>query len=133
MSRWPQVLLLFWIAAALLGLWPGLQPDAIQLGRILALPHAQAWLGHDDLGRNILARLLAGREGAEDLPLSQLLAGDRGRGIVDPETHHTVLPVLIARVINGAFHPVKRLEAVAGDPYLTRGRSVPAPALRVVS
>lgn len=80
-----------------------------------------------------LARLLAGREGAEDLPLSQLLAGDRGRGIVDPETHHTVLPVLIARVINGAFHPVKRLEAVAGDPYLTRGRSVPAPALRVVS
>jgi len=24
--------------------------------------------------------------------------GDRGRGIVDPETHHTVLPVIIARV-----------------------------------
>lgn len=80
-----------------------------------------------------LARLLAGREGAEELPLSQLLAGDRGRGIVDPETHHTVLPVLIARVVNGAFHPIKRLEAVAGDPYLTRSRSVPAPALRVVS
>lgn len=62
MSRWPQALLLFWIAAALLGLWPGLQPDAIQLGRILALPDAQAWLGHDDLGRNILARLLAGAQ-----------------------------------------------------------------------
>jgi peptide/nickel transport system permease protein len=62
MSRWPQVLLLFWIAAALLGLWPGLQPDAIQLERILALPDAQAWLGHDDLGRNILARLLAGAQ-----------------------------------------------------------------------
>lgn len=60
MSRWPQALLLLWIAAALLGLWPDLQPDAIQLGRILALPDAQAWLGHDDLGRDILARLLAG-------------------------------------------------------------------------
>lgn len=81
-----------------------------------------------------LARLLAHRAGAEDLPLSQLLAGDRGTGIVDPDTHHTVLPVIIARVESGAFTPIRRLEAVAGDPYLTRGRSAPiAPLLRVVS
>ena len=79
-----------------------------------------------------LARLLAHREGAEDWPLSQLLAGDRG-GIVDPETHHTVLPVIIARVEGGAFKAIKRWEAVAGDPYLTRSRQVPAPVLRVVS
>lgn len=77
-----------------------------------------------------LARLLAGREGAENWPLSQLLAGRPG--IVDPETHHTVLPVIIARVEGGAFRVIKRQEAVAGDPYLTRSRSVPAPVLRVV-
>lgn len=80
-----------------------------------------------------LARLLAGREGAENWPLSQLLAGDRC-GIVDPETHHTVLPVVIARVEGGAFKALKRWDAVAGDPYLTRGRQVPlAPVLKVVS
>jgi hypothetical protein len=78
-----------------------------------------------------LARLLHGRAGAENWPLSQLLA-DRA-GIVDPETHHTVLPVIIARVEGGVFKALKRWEAVAGDPYLTRSRSVPAPVLRVVS
>ncbi len=80
-----------------------------------------------------LARLLSGREGAEALPLAQLLAGDPGRGIVDPETHHTVLPVIIARVQGDAFQPIKRLEAVAGDPYLARSKHVPVPMLRVVS
>ena len=80
-----------------------------------------------------LARLLAHREGAEALPLSQLLAGDRGRGIVDPETHHTVLPVILARVEKGVFVPFKQLEAVAGDPYLTRSRQASARVLRVVS
>lgn len=80
-----------------------------------------------------LARLVAHRAGAETLPLSQLLAGDRCRGIVDPETHHTVLPVIIARVEGGAFRPIKRWEAVAGDPYLTRSSSASAPMLRVVS
>ena len=78
-----------------------------------------------------LAGLLAGREGAENWPLSQLLAGRAG--IVDPDTHHTVLPVIIARVEGGVFRPLKRSEAVAGDPYLTRSRSAPASVLRVVS
>lgn len=78
-----------------------------------------------------LARLLAGREGAENWPLSQLLAGQGG--IVDPDTHHTVLPVNIARVKDGAFQVLKRQEAVAGDPYLTRSRSASTPILRVVS
>ena len=81
-----------------------------------------------------LARLLAHRKGAEDLPLSQLLAGDRGVGIVDPDTHHTVLPVIIARIEAGVFKPVRQLPPVAGDPYLTRGLSATAaPMLRVVS
>ena len=81
-----------------------------------------------------LARLLTGRKAAEQLSLSQLLAGDRAAGIVDPETHHTVLPVIIARVENGRFVPIRRLDAVAGDPYLTRSRiGAAAPMLRVVS
>ncbi len=99
--------------------WPG-------AGTFGSSHEAAAFLGVIEL-----ARLLTGRTGAENWPLSQLL-GDRD-GIVDPDTHHTVLPVIIARVENGAFRVVKRQEAVAGDPYLTRGRSVPALALRVVS
>ncbi|MFZ5749960.1 MAG: transporter substrate-binding protein [Pseudomonadota bacterium] len=81
-----------------------------------------------------LARLLAHRPGAENLSLAQLLAGDGAGGIVDPETHHTTLPALIARVEQGAFRVIQRTDRVAGDPYLTRSRSVPAaPSLRVVS
>lgn len=80
-----------------------------------------------------LARLLAGRPGAEELSLPQLLEGGRG-GIIDPETHHTVLPSIIARVENGAFRLVHRRDGVAGDPYLTRSAQRPvAPQLRVVS
>lgn len=82
-----------------------------------------------------LARLLAHRPGAELLSLSQLLAEAGGAaGIVDPETHHTVLPAIIARVERGAFRLVHRRDAVAGDPYLTRSAKTPAlPNLRVVS
>jgi branched-chain amino acid transport system substrate-binding protein len=82
-----------------------------------------------------LARLLAGRPGAEDLSLAQLLSEDRARGgIVDPDTHHTVLPAIIARVEDGAFRVIHRRDGVAGDPYLTRGTVAPAaPQLRVVS
>lgn len=82
-----------------------------------------------------LARLLAHRPGAEHLSLSQLLAeADAAGGIVDPETHHTALPAIIARVEAGAFRLVHRREAVAGDPYLTRtAQAAPVPNLRVVS
>ncbi len=82
-----------------------------------------------------LARLLAHRPGAEDLSLSQLLAGDcRPGGIIDPETHHTVLPAIIARVEGGAFRVIERRADMPGDPYLSRGRMAPlAPMLRVVS
>lgn len=76
-----------------------------------------------------LARLLARRPEAKGL--SDLLDG--AGGIIDPDTHHTSLPVLIARVENGAFRVIQNRGAVAGDPYLTRGRDPMAPALRVVS
>ena len=62
MKRWPQIILLFWITAALAAPVLALQPNAIDLGRILAAPDTHAWLGNDDLGRNVLARLLEGAQ-----------------------------------------------------------------------
>jgi peptide/nickel transport system permease protein len=58
--RLPLVILLLWLTAALLAPLLGLTPDVIALDKILAGPDAGAWLGHDDLGRDLLARLLAG-------------------------------------------------------------------------
>ncbi len=80
-----------------------------------------------------LARLLNKRPGAEDESLAALLRG--AGGIVDGETHHTTLPVLIAQVQNGAFQTLQSRAPVAGDPYLTRGRvaGTIVPNLRVVS
>jgi len=61
MNRYlPHGILMLWVVAALLAPWAGLHPDDIQLDHILTAPHVGAWLGHDDLGRDIFARLLAG-------------------------------------------------------------------------
>ncbi len=75
-----------------------------------------------------LARLLHGRAEAG---ITDLLAG--AVSVVDPKTHHTELPVLIAQVRGGAFRVIREQAAVAGDPYLTRGRVAAVPNLRVVS
>lgn len=84
-----------------------------------------------------LARLVAHRPGAEMMGLNTLLAGERGAaGVIDPQTHHTSLPVLIARVEGGTFRTLAAWDAVAGDPYLTRGLGrnlATAPQLRVVT
>jgi ABC-type branched-subunit amino acid transport system substrate-binding protein len=84
-----------------------------------------------------LARLLAHRPGAEDLSLADLLNGVQGQSsMIDPKTHHTVLPVLIAQVQGGAFRRLAEWSDVAGDPYLTRGsgRNLRAPPqLRAVT
>jgi branched-chain amino acid transport system substrate-binding protein len=76
-----------------------------------------------------LARLLSLKPQAKGL--SDLLT--RAGGIIDPDTHHTRLPVLIARVENGAFRVLQHRGQVAGDPYLTRPGEPAAPQLRVVS
>jgi peptide/nickel transport system permease protein len=60
--RIPLVVLLFWLMAALAVPWLGLSPDTIHLQSILAAPDSHAWLGYDDLGRDILARLLSGAQ-----------------------------------------------------------------------
>jgi branched-chain amino acid transport system substrate-binding protein len=82
----------------------------------------------------VLAGLLAGREGSEGLSLSELLADPSAQGCgIDGQTHHTVLPVLIAEVQGGRFAVIERQAEVAGDPYLTRPRMAPLPRLRAVT
>jgi hypothetical protein len=39
--------------------------------------------------------------------------------MIDVETHHTTLPVLIAQVRNGAFEVLQSWEDIPADPYLT--------------
>jgi len=81
-----------------------------------------------------MARLFHRHPGGEDLPLAELLARDAGAGPIDPATHHTTLPVLIAEVCGGAFHVLHRRPAVMGDPYLTRPDRLPEarPSFRVI-
>ena len=61
-KQWPFVVIVFWIVAVILSQLLDLQPNAIELQRILAAPDTQAWLGNDDLGRDIFSRLLAGAQ-----------------------------------------------------------------------
>lgn len=49
-----------WISATLVGQYLQLAPNAIELNAILQIPSASFWLGTDDLGRSIAARLLHG-------------------------------------------------------------------------
>jgi len=56
------VILWFWLVVVLLGRVFQLDPNSIHLQAILSPPNQQFWLGADDLGRDILARLLRGAE-----------------------------------------------------------------------
>jgi peptide/nickel transport system permease protein len=52
----------FWLLAVLLGRIFNVNPNQIDLNAILSGINAQHWLGADDLGRDILARVLRGVE-----------------------------------------------------------------------
>ena len=56
----PVALLLLWAALSLGASHLPLTPDEIQLEAILAGPSSAALLGHDDLGRDILDRMIVG-------------------------------------------------------------------------
>ncbi|PPC96116.1 MAG: ABC transporter permease, partial [Methylotenera sp.] len=56
------LILAFWLIAVLLGNVLQFNPNAIDLEVILQSPTAQHWFGADDLGRDILARVLSGVE-----------------------------------------------------------------------
>lgn len=52
----------FWLLVVMLGHAVGLNPNQIDLNAILQWPSSQHWLGTDDLGRDILARVIRGVE-----------------------------------------------------------------------
>jgi len=68
-------LVLFWIAVALFSLVSPLDPYAQDVEAVNAAPSAQHWLGTDDLGRDLLARVVHGSRLILTLaPLSVLCA-----------------------------------------------------------
>lgn len=58
----PASVLVIWFAMAIGGPFIGLQPDHIQLDKIIAPPGDGAWLGYDDLGRPLWDRVVAGAQ-----------------------------------------------------------------------
>jgi peptide/nickel transport system permease protein len=62
MKKFAITVLGFWLLAVLLGRILSINPNQIDLNAILSSANAQHWLGADDLGRDILARVLRGVE-----------------------------------------------------------------------
>ena len=62
MKKFAVSVLCFWLLAVLLGRIFNINPNQIDLNAILSSANAQHWLGTDDLGRDILARILRGVE-----------------------------------------------------------------------
>jgi peptide/nickel transport system permease protein len=54
------LVLLGWVALAVVGPWLPLEPNQINLARILSGPGGEAWFGYDDLGRPLWDRLVMG-------------------------------------------------------------------------
>ena len=62
MKKFALIILVFWLCAVLIGRLLGLHGNVIDLNAILTTPNAHNFLGTDDLGRSILARILRGVE-----------------------------------------------------------------------
>lgn len=62
MKSWPAYVLAFWLLAVFASALLKLSPDHIHLELILQVPGLTAWLGSDDLGRDIFSRILAGAQ-----------------------------------------------------------------------
>lgn len=69
MKKFVISILVFWLFAIILGRVLQLNPNIIDLNVILSNPSMQHWFGSDDLGRDIVARILSGAE------VSLLVAG----------------------------------------------------------
>jgi peptide/nickel transport system permease protein len=73
LAAWPLALLLVLLLG---GFWPGLpDPDAVDLPARLQAPGAAHWLGTDQLGRDLLSRLLHGSRMTLALALAAVLLG----------------------------------------------------------
>jgi peptide/nickel transport system permease protein len=62
MKKFVISILVFWLLAIMLGRVLQLNPNTIDLNVILSNPSMQHWFGSDDLGRDIMARILSGAE-----------------------------------------------------------------------
>ena len=62
MNKLALVLIIFWLLAVLLGRLLGIEPNTVHLPAILSSPSMQFWLGTDELGRSLAARVLRGVE-----------------------------------------------------------------------
>lgn len=62
MKYLPVGILLCWLLAVLIGRGLGLTPNQIDLNALLQLPTTSHWLGTDELGRDLLSRVLQGVE-----------------------------------------------------------------------
>jgi peptide/nickel transport system permease protein len=58
----PLAIVSVWALLALVGPWLPLDPNRIELPHILLPPGEVAWLGYDDLGRSLAARVTAGAQ-----------------------------------------------------------------------
>jgi len=89
----------------------------------------------------VLAKVLAGNRHATfaDLPFVFAKATfdtPFGQTVIDPQTQHATLPVVIGKIADGGFETVSHVEGVAPDPYLSRydrSEVFGRPRLRVVS
>lgn len=61
-KTWPAYVLIFWLLVVMVTAVVNLSPDTINLAAILNPPNKVAWLGNDDLGRDILSRIFAGAQ-----------------------------------------------------------------------
>ncbi|HEY0563700.1 MAG TPA: ABC transporter permease [Methylophilus sp.] len=62
MKTFSLIILLFWLVAVCVGRVFDMHGNHIDLGSVLATPNWQHWWGADELGRDILARVLRGVE-----------------------------------------------------------------------
>lgn len=89
----------------------------------------------------VLAQVLAGNSNATfaDLPFvfaKTTFETPFGPTVIDPQTQHATVPVVIGRIGEHGFETVSRSEGVAPDPYLSRydrAEVFGRPRLRVVS
>lgn len=95
-------------------------------------PFASSHEAAADRAVHLLADLMERAPKAQNI--TDLLATPAGQTCgIDPRTHHSPQPVLIARVEQGAFRVIHRGGVVAGDPYLTHDLPKSPQRLRVVS
>ncbi len=62
MKQFSLTIIGFWLIAVIVGRLLGLHGNEVDLNSVLAYPSLEHWFGADDLGRDILARVLRGAE-----------------------------------------------------------------------